>query len=252
MPHLILDIGNTRSKLAIISDGVIVDVKAVDRLDSKFVADVCDCYGVDAAIASVVGHQPDFQTLIPTYLKPSFHRLTCRSVLPVTLDYETPETLGMDRVAAAVGARQLSESHDPLLIVDAGSCITIDLLDEDDVFRGGAIAPGLRMRFRALNHFTAALPLVEICDTPNATTQSAISAPLSGRNTRDSILSGVLNAAVFEIQGFFNEYQRTYPSLKLFLTGGDANLFAELLFFPKFANPNLLYVGLDKILKLNV
>lgn len=243
MPHLILDIGNTRSKLAVINDGAVVDVKAVDSLDSKLVADVCCQYEIDAAIASVVGPKPDFDAVIPNNLKSRFHLLSYRSNLPVAIDYDTPETLGMDRVAAAVGARELSESLDPLLIVDAGSCITIDLLDQHNVFRGGAIAPGLRMRFRALHDFTAALPLVKPDDAFDS---------LYGRNTNGSILAGVMKASVLEIQGFADSYKSIFPSLKLFLTGGDAVFFAKRLFFPNFANPNLVYIGLDKILKMNI
>lgn len=248
MSHLIFDIGNTRTKLAVINDGKLLCVIAVDTLDSAKVASLCHRYRVDAAIASVVGRQPDFASLLPDSIIGHFHQLTCRSLLPIALDYETPETLGMDRVAAAVGARQLSGSHDPLLVVDAGSCITVDLIDQDDVFRGGAISPGLQMRFRALHDYTAALPLVE----HRSNDIQSFAAPLSGRNTRDSILSGVMNAAVFEIQGFIQSYQRSFQSLKLFLTGGDADFFAERLFFPKFANPNLVYVGLDKILEMNI
>ncbi len=249
MSHLIFDIGNTRTKLAVINDANLLCVNAVDTLDADLIASLCRHYHVDAAIASVVGPQPDFGSLLPASLSARFHQLSYRSRLPITLDYETPETLGMDRVAAAVGARQLSGNHDPLLIVDAGSCITVDLLDSDDVFRGGAIAPGLRMRFRALHDYTASLPLLLHDDKP--LTPSALP-PLSGRNTRDSILSGVLNASLFEIQGFIQSYQCTYHSLKLFLTGGDAVFFAERLFFPKFANPNLVYIGLDKILEMNI
>lgn len=243
MSHLIFDIGNTRSKIAVINDGVVSCVYAVDELLPDQISSICQQYDVSAAIASVVGPQPDFDSLIPDNIKDLFHLLSYRSRLPISIDYDTPETLGMDRVAAAVGARILSRSHYPLLVVDAGSCITIDLLDENDVFRGGAIAPGLRMRFRALNDFTAALPLVEPDD------QFTL---LAGSNTNDSILAGVQVATVIEIQGFADRYSSTMPSLKLFLTGGDADFFAKRLFFPNFANPNLVYIGLDKILEMNI
>ena len=243
MSHLIFDIGNTRSKIAVVNDEEVVAVHAVTSLDASSIRSLCLRYQVDAAIASVVGHQPDFESLLPSEIINNFHQLTYKSHLPITLDYETPETLGMDRVAAAVGARELSHSRDPLLVVDAGSCITIDLLDQYDVFRGGAIAPGLRMRFRALHDYTAALPLVEPDD------QFVLHA---GRNTNESILAGVQEAAAIEIQGFAERYKTTLPNLKLFLTGGDADFFAKRLFFPKFANSNLLYIGLDKILRMNI
>lgn len=251
MSHLIIDIGNTRSKLAVVSDGEILSVQSVDSIDSQQIESLCIRHRVDAAIASVVGRQPDFNELLPDSLLGYFHQLSYRSSLPVKLDYDTPETLGMDRVAAAVGARVLSQTHDPLLVVDAGSCITIDLLDDSDVFHGGAIAPGLRMRFRSLHDYTAALPLIEP-PTTNSESKTVSIIPVSGRNTRDSILSGVLNAALFEIQGFWESHRRDYPSLKLFLTGGDADFFAKRLFFPKFANSNLVYIGLDNILKMNI
>ncbi len=243
MNNLILDIGNTRSKIAVVSDGEVVYTQACQRLKPDELISACGRFSVSAAIASVVGSMPDFDKLIPSEIKNNFHLLSYRSRLPITIDYDTPETLGMDRVAAAVGARVLSSSKDPLLVVDAGSCITIDLLDQNDVYRGGAIAPGLRMRFRALHEFTAALPLVDSDEQYTS---------LAGRNTNDSILSGVQEAAVLEIQGFAERYRAAMPALKLFLTGGDADFFAKRLFFPKFANSNLLYIGLDKILRMNI
>lgn len=243
MSHLILDIGNTRTKLAILSDGNLLFSAAYDHPDAALIASLCSQYNVSAAIASVVGSMPDFQPLIPASLYDRFHLLSYQSHFPISIDYETPETLGMDRVAAAVGARELSGSHDPLLIVDAGSCITMDILDQYDTFRGGAISPGLRMRFRALRDYTAALPLVESDDQFYG---------LCGSNTKDSILAGVQEATALEIQTFAERYASTMPSLKLFLTGGDADFFAKRLFFPKFANPNLMFVGLDKILKMNL
>lgn len=229
--------------MAVVNNGVIACVHAVYDLNPDQIAALCQQYAVSAAIASVVGRQPDFDSLIPDNIKEHFHLLSYRSRLPISIDYDTPETLGMDRVAAAVGARILSRSHDPLLVVDAGSCITIDLLDQYDVFRGGAIAPGLRMRFRALHDYTAALPFVESNDHFSL---------LAGTNTNDSILAGVQTATTLEIQGFADKYRATLPNLKLFLTGGDADFFAKRLFFPNFANPNLLYIGLDNILKMNI
>ena len=249
MSNLIIDIGNTRTKLAVVDDGQVRNLVIVDKLEKTTLEDIANVHEIDAAIASVVGDRPDFGSVIPHSVVRRFHLLTYKSILPVTLDYETPETIGMDRVAAAVGARVVSATHDPLLVVDAGSCITIDLLDQHDVFRGGAIAPGLNMRFRALHNHTTALPLLSPLNEEN---HFITDTPLAGTNTRSSILSGVLNAAAFEIGGFFRAFQLEYPTIKLFLTGGDADFFAKRLFFPKFANPNLVVVGLDRILKMNL
>ena len=225
MTHLILDIGNTHAKAAVVVDGTVVTQSVADSADQLSLMALCATHGVDSAIASVVGRQPDFETL----------------------DYDTPETLGMDRVAAVVGARQMAPDG-ALLVVDAGSCITIDLLDENDHYRGGAILPGIHMRLNALHHYTAALPLVTL--TPDER-QGLVDTPTTGRSTRESIVAGVCSACLFEIQGFINHHQQSHPSLKLFLTGGDADFFANRLFFPKFATQNLLTIGLDKILEIN-
>ena len=150
---------------------------------------------------------PDFDKLIPSEIKNNFHLLSYRSRLPITIDYDTPETLGMDRVAAAVGARVLSSSKDPLLVVDAGSCITIDLLDQNDVYRGGAIAPGLRMRFRALHEFTAALPLVDSDEQYTS---------LAGRNTTTLFSQVYKKPLCLKFKVLRKDIEAAMPALKLF------------------------------------
>ncbi len=247
MSHLILDIGNTHAKAAIVADGKIVEQRVADNAEQLALEELCKMQAVDKAIASVVGQQPDFAAMLPADVYACFHQLSYRSRLPVVIDYDTPQTLGMDRVAAVVGARQM-EPHGALLVVDAGSCITVDLLDDNDHYQGGAILPGIHMRLNALHHFTAALPLVTL--TPGERSGET-DTPLTGKTTRGSIIAGVCNASLFEIQGFIESYRKQYPSLKLFLTGGDADFFANRLFFPKFATPSLLLIGLDKILEMN-
>ena len=246
--HLLIDIGNTNAKAAVTDGGKIVELCTADSAATLNLGGLCRLHPVDKAIACVVGAQPDFATLLPSALLPRFHQLSCTSRLPLTIDYDTPHTLGMDRVAAVVGARQQCP-HGALMVVDAGSCITIDLLSPDDVYCGGAILPGIHMRLRAMHEFTAALPLV----TPSGEERDgSVGIPLTGKSTRASMLSGVMNASLFEIQGFAEKYKKQYPSLKLFLTGGDAVFFAKQLFFPNFANPNLMYIGLDRILEMNI
>lgn len=248
MSHLILDIGNTRAKAAIVADGAIVEQRVADTAEQLLLPELCDIHQVDKAIASVVGRQPDFAALLPPSVYARFHQLSHRSLLPIAIDYDTPQTLGMDRIAAVVGARE-QESQGALLVVDAGSCITIDLLDDNNHYQGGAILPGITMRFNALHRYTAALPLVTLSPDER---EGHLETPVTGKSTRDSIIAGVCNASLFELQGFINYYKEQYPSLKLFLTGGDADFFANRLFFPKFATPNLLIKGLDKILEMNI
>lgn len=229
-------------------NGTIVAHQLLGDNASAQLAEVCDKYHVDKAIASVVGPRPDFHAIMPKGLYSRLHILSHLSRLPITLDYETPQTLGMDRVAAVVGARVLCPDG-PLLVVDAGSCITVDFLDAGNRYHGGAILPGIAMRLKAMHEYTAALPLVTLSEQE---WRGDSDNPLSGKSTRASIVSGVLNASLFEIQGFADSHKRNYPDVKLFLTGGDADFFAKQLFFPNFANSDLQYIGLDKILEMNL
>lgn len=247
MSHLILDIGNTRTKVAVFADGKMQTLTTCQRIDRDEITTLCRQHGVTRAIASVVGEAPDFELLLPADVMSHFHRFSVHSRMPVSIDYDTPQTLGVDRLAAVVGAHTMAEGT-PLLVIDAGTCITIDLLDDANCYQGGAILPGLQMKYNALNHFTASLPLVELAPDERNGHRTA---PLTGKSTRESILAGVGRATVYEIQGFIEEYKKRYPDIKLFLTGGDADFFVNQLFFPTFAVPNLVLIGLDKLLELN-
>ena len=248
MTHLILDIGNTRAKMAVVTDGIICERFVADSVEDLDIDTICNKYSVTAALASVVGRQPDFASLLPHDVSGRFHQLSYKSRLPITIDYDTPQTLGMDRVAAVVGARQLCHEGS-LVVVDAGSCITVDLLDDSNCYRGGAIMPGLAMRFKAMHTFTDALPMVTLSPEEQDGTSRI---PLTGKSTRGSLMSGVCRSVLFEIEGFVNDYKKEYGDVKLFLTGGDAVFFANQLNFPNFASSDLVFIGLDKILEINI
>ncbi|MBP5190732.1 MAG: type III pantothenate kinase [Bacteroidales bacterium] len=244
---MILDIGNTRKKVAVVEDGKVQEVCVLGEEARRIVASMCKRYSIGRAIASVVGREPQWEELLPSDVYGNLHILSYESKLPITIDYETPQTLGMDRVAAVVGARVLHPDG-PLVVVDAGSCITIDLLDAGDCYRGGAILPGIGMRFMAMHDYTAALPLVELSA---GELDGSVATPMTGCSTRASMVAGVCNASLYEIEGFMRDYERNYPGVKFFLTGGNAVFFAKRLFFPNFANSDLMYIGLDKILEIN-
>jgi type III pantothenate kinase len=161
--------------------------------------------------------------------------------------YATPQTLGADRLAGAVGAAYLRPGQ-PTLILDAGTALKLDLVTADGTYHGGSIAPGLRMRLRALHTFTGRLPLIELPD-PAALVQ------LIGDSTASSMLSGVLNGAAAEVTGLVADYRQRYPGLGLVLTGGDAPYLQPHL-APAlgliFVVPELVLVGLDRILRHNV
>jgi type III pantothenate kinase len=167
--------------------------------------------------------------------------------VPLRNAYATPHTLGPDRLAGAVGAASRWPSQD-VLIVDAGTALKFDLVTADGTFQGGSIAPGLRMRFQALHTFTGRLPLLEL-PPPTEVVQ------LIGTSTASSLLSGVVGGTAAEVRGLVANYQQRYPGLAVVLTGGDAPYLAAAL-TPLagciFAVPELVLLGLDKILRYNV
>ncbi|MCR4828759.1 MAG: type III pantothenate kinase [Bacteroidales bacterium] len=244
MANLIIDIGNTRTKVAVFEDGHKMAMQTADRLESIDINALAKEYPLDKAIASVVGRRSDIAAWLPAKLRERYHELSYCSQLPLRIDYQTPETLGMDRVAAAVGAWSLCPDN-ALAVVDAGSCITIDFVDAQGVYEGGAILPGLSFRLRALHEYTSALPLVTLAEQPEGL-------PLTGKSTKESIVAGVLTATMFEIQGFMEAYKSRHGAVKLFLTGGDALYFDNPYIFPNFAEPDLVLAGLDRILEMNV
>jgi type III pantothenate kinase len=169
-----------------------------------------------------------------------FIELDHQTGLPIENSYETPETLGKDRLAAAVGANELFPNQN-LLIIDAGTAITYDLVSEKNQFVGGNISPGLEMRFKALNRFTGKLPLVEYRDEFQ---------PI-GRNTIEAIRAGVQNGILFEMNETIGLFNRNYQNLQIIMTGGDSNFFERKLNYSIFVHFNITLIGLNRILEYN-
>ena len=161
--------------------------------------------------------------------------------LPITVQYKTPHTLGRDRLAAAVGANYLQPGKD-LLVIDAGTAITYELIEASGTYVGGNISPGMTTRFRALNHFTKKLPLVSESEH----------VPLVGTNTETAIQAGVVNGIVCEMDGYIEMLRLKYPNLLVFLTGGHSFYFERRLKNSIFADINLVLTGLNRILEYNV
>ena len=177
------------------SGGEVLEVLVTDCLEQIDIERLCRKYAVDRAIASVVGATPDFERLLPKPLFERFHLLSYRSKLPIKIDYETPHTLGMDRVAAVVGARELCGGG-PLVVVDAGSCITFDFVTADGEYLGDNISPGLHARLRAIDDYFPRLPRVEAeGDTPDL-----------GYDTQTAIRSGVILGLKHEIEGYITYF----------------------------------------------
>ncbi|MCX6270982.1 MAG: type III pantothenate kinase [Bacteroidetes bacterium] len=170
-----------------------------------------------------------------------FMELDEKTPLPIKNLYDTPATLGKDRLAAAVGGHRLYLGEN-VLIINAGTCITYDVVTSAGEYIGGSISPGLRMRLKALHTFTGRLPLLS--------PEPGYSFP--GRNTRDSILSGALQGAIEEVKGMINRYRQSFPDIKVLLSGGDISFFENPLKSGIFVVPNIVLIGLNEILDYNV
>ena len=167
--------------------------------------------------------------------------LSPETLLPIKKNYDTPKTLGADRIAAAAGANFLFPDEN-LVVIDMGTCITYDLIDKTATFQGGLISPGVKMRFNAMHSFTKRLPLVEPESNPE----------LIGKNTHAAMQSGVMNGVLAEMQGIIERYRHKSPDLRVLLCGGDAAFFESSLKPPIFAVPELVLIGLNRILTYNV
>ncbi|MEM6269939.1 MAG: type III pantothenate kinase [Bacteroidota bacterium] len=239
---LTLDIGNTFVKAAAFVDGVCGPVHryAHTELPGRLLeAAKIGNYGSEVQYIGMVsvGKEDMMRSLAPlqaTFPAAGWLEINRSTPLPVGISYRTPETLGMDRVCSAVGGRHLAGAG-PLLTIDAGTAITYDYIDRDGNYRGGGISPGLRTRFRALNDYTAALPLIS----------EEGRWPLVGDDTATSIRSGVVNGLLAEVEGIAARYRKLAgPDLQVALTGGDAEFLGNHLKNINFVDSNLLLRGI--------
>ena len=238
--NLVIDIGNSRVKLAVMESGRCVAERVAERFSAAVLGELTAAFPVRRAIVSSTrGDAADVAAAVRAQGIPCLE-FTPQTPVPIASDYLTPHTLGRDRLAAAVGVTVLWPGRD-VLVVDCGTAVTIDLVTADGTFRGGSISPGLRMRFRALHEFTAALPL---CDVPD-------SDGLFGRSTSGAIGAGVLNSLVFEIEGYIGRLRRQIDGLCVMFTGGDAKYLTKRIKNAIFADRNPVFCGLDRILEFN-
>ncbi len=240
--NLIIDVGNSYIKLAVFKGDTLLETesinpsfffKTINKLDQKYSK-------IDNAIVASVGR---LDILDLKALKKRFNLfvLDVDSKLPFKNLYATPKTLGIDRVAlVCASVDQFPDKN--VLIIDAGTCITYDFIDYKNNYYGGAISPGISLRYKSLNAYTANLPLLEI-KVPNQ---------LIGDSTENAIHSGVINGVVNEIDGLINAYEDKYRDLTVILTGGDAKFLSKQLKSSIFANSNFLLEGLNYILHFNL
>jgi type III pantothenate kinase len=234
--NIIIDQGNSAAKIALFEQNTLVKSFQPDVLTQAVLYSVINEFHPQAGILCAVKKvDPDLSTFL-TGILPVFYELNSQLPLPLTIDYRTPQTLGMDRVASAVGAfAQKPQTN--LLIIDMGTAITIDFVTAEGIYKGGNISPGPGLRFRALHHFTNRLPLVD--------KQGVI--PALGYDTETAIRSGVIEGIVRELDSYIDEYKKNH-AVFTFLTGGHSFYFETKLKNSIFADANLVLKGLNEIL----
>ncbi len=239
--NLVIDIGNTFIKVYLFEDRKISMTQKIESNNTdKLFGLVKDMpMPGNAIISSVVKLPVHFYEKLNTYIK-NVLVLDQNTPLPIKNNYETKEDLGKDRIAAAVGANTIFPETN-VLVIDAGTALTIDFVSENNEYQGGNISPGLTMRFKALNKFTSKLPLL------NKSEQYYLNA----KNTKSAIVSGVQNGIIFELDSYIDKYHSLYPDLKVILTGGDSFFFEHKLKNRIFAKPFLTAIGLNRILEYN-
>ena len=239
--NLIIDIGNTSTKLAVFQRDKVLIAKTVEGFSLVIEVEnlLKQFTEIKRGFVSSVGFlsEDELKTLekrLPMTV------LNSTLKLPFKVHYKTPNSLGADRLALmAAAATQYSGKN--VLVIDAGSCITYDFIDSKKNYLGGAIAPGIQMRYKSLGDFTSSLP----------TLQKIVPKSSIGNSTQDSIHSGVINGVLYEIEGTVNEYQNKYPDLTVILTGGDADFLCKQLKISIFANSDFLLEGLNFLLEYN-
>ncbi len=236
---VVVDVGNTKVKAAFFSAGALVEVIRFDITDAQPLLDLVVAHKPSQSLLCSVAGNPQ-QCIEVLEQHTTCKRLSADLKWPFTSAYATPQTLGMDRVAGVAGA-QAFYPNTACLVIDAGTCITYDVVTAEGVYQGGAISPGLQMRLNAMHTFTQKLPQITFEEISN----------VAGDSTRNSMLSGAYFGMLGEIDGFIERYEALYGPLQVLICGGDAHLFDKHTKKSIFAAPDLVLYGLNKILELN-
>jgi type III pantothenate kinase len=232
---LCFDFGNTRLKCAVFSGGQLEKVLVLEHDGNAVIEELLERFGPEKAIlSSVINHNPDLEGILASRTR--FHKLNHESRLPFATPVGKPETIGADRLALCAAAVHIFPGANNL-VVGLGSCITYNFINKYHEFLGGGISPGMEMRFKSLQTFTAKLPLIK----------KDWNFPLVGYDTRTNILSGVLLGMAKEIDGTIDAYAERYGNFNVLLTGGDTPYFASHIKNKIFADPELLFKGLYAI-----
>ncbi|MDT0620038.1 type III pantothenate kinase [Croceitalea vernalis] len=239
--NLVVDIGNTRVKYAVFDKKkLVIDQHSDSGLFLTMVRDLFEVYPkiTHAIISSVGGHPKKEYEVLSLFCK--VHLLSHESKIPFKNSYINPQTLGIDRIALATRAFYENPKGNTL-VIDMGTCITYEMMNDYGEYLGGAISPGMNMRFKAMNDQTAQLPLLKVEPILD----------FIGNSTEKSMQSGVVNGICQELDGVINQYKDRFKFLTVILTGGDAQFFAKRLKNSIFANSKFLLEGLNYLLEYN-
>jgi len=241
--NLIIDLGNTFAKYYVYDDSILIDNQIIEHLNSNEI--------ISKALFAIINNK-NFESIIISSdvdynqkftdgLKLFFKNVVILNKLtsfPIKILYKTPQTLGNDRKAAVIGASVLFPNTN-ILIIDAGTAITYDILTENNEFLGGNISPGLETRFKSLNHYTKKLPLLS----------SQNMEKFYGESTEEAITLGVQNGLIYEIQGYIDEFNAKFNNNKIILTGGNCLFLEKIIKRTVLSIPDLIPIGLNKILE---
>ena len=239
---LTIDVGNTRIKGAVFEDNVLLESFVFVKTEhEKNIQNILKKYEkITHLVVASVGYL-EKDSFLHYNNSLIVHFISHNDPFPFINHYATPQTLGIDRMVLAAGAT-IQFPKQNRLVIDVGTCVTYDFIDEKDVYLGGAIAPGLRLRYESLHNYTAKLPLLE-SKSPDS---------FIGRSTAESIHSGVVNGFVYEIDGFIDEYKAHYSNFIIILTGGDTEFLAKRLKNTIFANSNFLLESLNQTFQYKI
>jgi len=232
--NLAIDIGNTRTKVAVYENDIILKTETFEQSEfrkkiSNFISNsTIQTNIILSSVKNIIQEDIEWLSNISNLIV-----IDAETKLPFINKYSTPKTLGIDRRVLASGA-VLKYPNQNRLVIDAGTCITYDFITENDMYLGGAISPGINLKYKSLNDYTDKLPLLSLNEIHE----------LIGDTTNTSIHSGIINATLYEIEGFINSYNNEFDNLTIILTGGDAVFLAKRLKNTIFANPNFLLESL--------
>ncbi|HOO84491.1 MAG TPA: type III pantothenate kinase [Prolixibacteraceae bacterium] len=241
MSNLVIDIGNTRTKVAVFEKNRMLKSSLTDTLTNENIEQILEEFSdiENAIISSVRNNTNEIQQIVSQHI-PYCIVLDHNTPIPIENHYQTPQTLGKDRLAAAVGANYVYPNTN-LLIIDAGTAITYDFVNNSNQYKGGFITPGINMRFKALHHFTQKLPLL----------QAIAPQHIEGINTELSIIGGIQYGIEGEAKQIIEHFKLGTNKLMIILTGGDTKYFEKLLKNYKFVALEIILLGLNIILEFN-